>query len=147
MKKTVTVYTDGGCSPNPGPGGWAAILIYAGKEKRLSGAEPDTTNNRMEIRAAIEALKALKSPCFVIMNTDSTYLMRGFTEWMPGWIRRGWFTASKNPVKNKDLWQKLAEVAKPHSLMWYHIPAHAGNHYNELCDELAFYARDALVDS
>lgn len=146
MKPTVMIYTDGGASPNPGPGGWAAILRCEGHEKRLSGAASDTTNNRMELRAAIEALRVLSTPCYVVMNTDSKYLMRGFTDWLPGWQRRDWITANKTPVKNQDLWQELAKVAEKHHIRWYHVPAHSGNVYNELCDELATYARESLVD-
>lgn len=132
----VEVYTDGGCEPNPGIGGWAAILVYQGKEKELSGGEPDTTNNRMEMTAAIRALQALKKPCRVIIHTDSEYLKRGMTEWLPKWKQKGW-RRGKNEVKNLDLWQQLDALTQRHAVAWHWVRGHAGHHYNERCDALA----------
>ena len=133
----VTIYTDGACSGNPGPGGWGALLIYQGKEKELSGGEPETTNNRMELMAAIMALEALKRPCAVDLFTDSQYVRQGITEWMQGWKARGWKTADKKPVKNEDLWRRLDEARQRHDVTWHWVRGHAGHAENERADELA----------
>lgn len=132
----VTIYTDGGCEPNPGVGGWAAILIYNGRERELSGSEPDTTNNRMEMTAAISGLEALTRPCRVQVVTDSEYVKRGITEWMPGWKQRNW-KRKGGAIKNIDLWQKLDAAASRHNVSWQWVKGHAGVHYNERCDTLA----------
>jgi ribonuclease HI len=135
----VQIYTDGGCDPNPGTGGWAAILIYKGKTKELSGGERNTTNNQMELKAAINALKALNKPCAVTLHTDSQYVQRGITEWLPGWKRRGWLRSS-GKVKNLELWQELDVLAQKHDIEWRWVRGHAGDLYNERCDELAAQA-------
>jgi len=135
--KHVVIYTDGGCDPNPGVGGWGAILLHGKHKKELSGGAPESTNNRMEMTAAIEALRALKRPCTVALHTDSQYLQKGITEWMPSWKRKNWKKSDGKPVLNKDLWQALeAEVAR-HTVKWHWLKGHAGNEYNERCDELA----------
>jgi len=133
----VEVFTDGACRGNPGPGGWAAILRYRGTEKDLSGFEPDTTNNRMEMMAAIVGLEALKRPCRVRLHSDSQYLRDGITKWINGWKRRGWFTADKQPVKNIDLWQRLDAAAAPHDVTWIWVRGHSGHPENEQADALA----------
>ena len=138
--KHITIYTDGACSGNPGPGGWAALLIYGDHEKELSGHAPDTTNNRMELQAAIESLSALKNPCKVDLHTDSQYVRRGILEWVTGWQARGWKTADKKPVKNQDLWQLLLDAAKPHDITWHWVEGHAGHEFNERVDQLAVAA-------
>ncbi len=138
--KHLDIFTDGACSGNPGPGGWAAVLRYEAKERELSGAEPDTTNNRMELRAAIEALKVLKEPCEITLTTDSQYLRQGITSWMTNWKRRGWQTASKQPVKNKDLWVELDALAQRHKITWEWVKGHAAHPETERCDELAVAA-------
>jgi ribonuclease HI len=135
--KDVEAYTDGACRGNPGPGGWGVVLKAGGHVKELSGGEPDTTNNRMELMAAIEALAALKRPCSVALYTDSTYVRSGITEWLPAWRARGWRTAAKKPVKNQDLWQKLAAEAERHEVEWHWVKGHAGHPDNERADELA----------
>lgn len=140
--KHVTIYTDGACSGNPGPGGWGALLEYAGVEKELSGGEADTTNNRMELMAAIEALAALKKPCDVQLFTDSKYVMDGINGWIHGWKRNGWKTADKKPVKNADLWQRLDEENRRHKVQWNWVRGHNGDERNERVDELA---RKAVV--
>ncbi len=134
------IYTDGACSGNPGPGGWGAILSYNGTEKELSGGAPDTTNNRMEMTAAIEALNALKRPCAVDLFTDSQYVRKGITEWMHSWKARGWKTADKKPVKNEDLWRALDEAAKRHDVIWHWVKGHADDPLNIRADELAVAA-------
>ncbi len=136
MKK-ITLYTDGACSGNPGPGGWGAILIYGKHEKELYGFEPDTTNNRMEMMAVIEGLKSLKDACHVTIYTDSKYVLQGMTEWKFNWIKRGWKTADNKPVKNVDLWQALVEQEKIHKLEWQWVKGHNGDPMNERADELA----------
>ncbi|MFW0777184.1 MAG: ribonuclease HI [Rickettsiales bacterium] len=136
MKK-VEIYTDGACSGNPGPGGWGAILIHGDKEKELSGGEVETTNNRMELMAAIEALNALKGACEVDLYTDSTYVMKGITEWIISWKKRGWKTADKKPVKNADLWQLLEAATAPHKIRWHWVKGHDGHEMNERADALA----------
>lgn len=133
----VEIFTDGACSGNPGPGGWGAILRWAGQEKELSGGEPETTNNRMELMAAIQALELLKRPCAVVLTTDSEYVMRGVTEWMANWKRRGWKTADRKPVKNQELWQRLDAALAPHEVEWRWVRGHAGHPENERADALA----------
>jgi ribonuclease HI len=134
---TVEIFTDGACSGNPGPGGWGALLRFRGIEKELSGGETPTTNNRMELMAAIEALKALKRPARVRLWTDSVYVRDGITKWVHGWKRTGWKTADKKPVKNVDLWQALLAAAEPHDVEWRWIKGHAGHAENERADALA----------
>ena len=133
----VIIHTDGACSGNPGPGGWGAILDYTGTRKELYGGEADTTNNRMELTAAIEALKALTRPCKVEMHVDSQYVKDGITKWITNWQRNGWKTADKKPVKNVELWQALAEAIKRHDISWHWVKGHAGHSDNERADELA----------
>lgn len=135
--KTVTIYTDGACSGNPGPGGWGALLRYGEVEKELSGGELETTNNRMELTAAIESLNALKQPCVVELYTDSTYVKDGINGWIHGWKKNGWKTAAKKPVKNADLWQLLDEAVKRHTVHWHWVKGHAGDEGNERADALA----------
>jgi ribonuclease HI len=134
---TVEIFTDGACSGNPGPGGWGAILRYKSTENELSGGEPLTTNNRMELMAAIIALETLNRPSTVKLSTDSVYVRDGITKWLPNWKRNGWKTAAKKPVKNDDLWQRLDIAQAPHSIEWIWIKGHAGHVENERCDELA----------
>jgi ribonuclease HI len=136
----VEIYTDGACSGNPGPGGWGAILRYGRHEKELSGAEPATTNNRMEMTAAIMALEALTRPSTVELYTDSTYLRDGILKWLPSWKKRGWLTADKKPVKNVDLWQRLETALSPHRVTWHWVKGHAGHPENERADKLAVEA-------
>jgi len=135
--KRVRIYTDGACSGNPGPGGWGALLRYGKIEKTLSGGEPDTTNNRMEMLAAIKALEALRSPCRVTLYTDSKYLMLGITEWMENWKNNGWRTANRKPVKNMDLWQRLDVLMVRHKVRFQWVKGHSGHDENELVDQLA----------
>jgi len=136
-KPHVHIYTDGACLGNPGPGGWAALLRSNGHEKELVGAASRTTNNRMEMRAAINALNALNRPCIVTIHTDSQYLRQGITQWVKNWQRNGWKTASKKPVKNKDLWQALLKAIEPHEVRWEWVKGHAGHEENERVDALA----------
>jgi ribonuclease HI len=133
----VTIYTDGACRGNPGPGGWGAALSWQGKEKHLHGGEPNTTNNRMELTAAIRALNALKFPCKVDLYTDSKYVRDGITKWMANWKVRGWKTANKKPVKNQDLWMELDAALGEHKITWHWVLGHSGVEGNELADELA----------
>ncbi|GAA0778662.1 ribonuclease HI [Roseibium denhamense] len=135
--KRVTIYTDGACSGNPGPGGWGAILRFGGHEKELNGGEAETTNNRMELTAAIEALNALTRPCAVDLYTDSTYVKNGISQWMHGWKRRNWRTADNKPVKNAELWQALDAARERHDVSWHWVKGHAGHPENERADELA----------
>ncbi|MEO0438844.1 MAG: ribonuclease HI [Pseudomonadota bacterium] len=135
--KEVTLYTDGACRGNPGPGGWGAILTFAGREKELFGGEDPTTNNRMELTAAIEGLAALAEPCQVELFTDSTYVMKGITEWLASWKKRGWKTSAKKPVANADLWQLLEEQNTRHQVQWRWVKGHSGNPGNERADLLA----------
>jgi ribonuclease HI len=135
--KTVEVFTDGACSGNPGPGGWGAILRHGAHEKELFGGEALTTNNRMELMAAIEALNALKTACHVILTTDSVYVRDGISQWMPGWKRNGWRTADKKPVKNLELWQALDAARTRHEVEWHWVKGHAGHAENERADALA----------
>lgn len=144
-KQHVEIFTDGACRGNPGPGGWGAVLRYHGVEKTLNGAERLTTNNRMELMAAIMALEALRKPCKVELTTDSQYLRKGITEWLANWKRRGWRTADKSPVKNIDLWQRLEAAAAPHQVAWHWVKGHAGHPENELADQLANIAIDELL--
>lgn len=140
--KSVLIHTDGACLGNPGPGGWGALLRHGDTERELAGGEADTTNNRMELLGAIMALEALKSPCDVVLYTDSQYVQKGIGEWLPNWIRRGWKTAGGDPVKNKDLWQRLQLAATPHKVQWRWVKGHAGDPDNERVDKLA---RDAAI--
>jgi ribonuclease HI len=134
---SVRIYADGACKGNPGPGGWGALLVTGGTEKELFGGEPGTTNNRMELMAAIRAFEALTRPCEVDIFTDSQYVQKGMTEWVKSWKRRGWRTADKQPVKNVDLWQQLETAAAPHSVRWHWVRGHAGHPENERADALA----------
>jgi len=134
---TVELYTDGACLGNPGPGGWAALLRFNGTEKELSGGDPDTTNNRMEMQAVIEGLKALSRPSTVTVYTDSQYVQKGITEWINGWKAKGWKTAAKKPVKNVDLWLELDKTQERHSVTWQWVKGHAGHPENERVDDLA----------
>ncbi len=140
----MVIYTDGACSGNPGPGGWGAVLISGGKEKEICGGEGATTNNRMELMAAIRALEALTRPCQVELHTDSQYVRTGITEWLAGWKARGWRTASKAPVKNEDLWKRLDEARQRHQVDWRWVKGHAGHELNERADGLA---RKGLTES
>lgn len=137
MTKKVIIYTDGACSGNPGPGGWGAVLQYNQHMKKLKGGAKETTNNRMELLAAINALKALKHGCNVELHTDSKYLKDGLTKWINGWKKNGWKTANKKPVKNAELWQQLDEEVKRHNIDWHWVKGHAGNELNEIADKLA----------
>jgi len=147
----VIIYTDGGCIGNPGPGGWAAILQHGENTKALSGRFRQTTNNRMELRAAIEALEALKRPCLVEIHTDSEYLRNGITKWVHGWQRNGWRTADKKPVKNQDLWRRLLVALERHQataeVAWHWTKGHAGDELNERCDVLANTAARSVADT
>jgi len=140
---TVVIFTDGACSGNPGPGGYGAILKHARKTKEISGCEPETTNNRMEMRAVIEALKQLNRPCKIRVVTDSKYIVKGMTEWLPGWIKRNWLNSSKKPVLNRDLWEELNKLSNLHQVRWEWIKGHHGHAENERCDQLA---REAIED-
>ena len=139
----VEIATDGACKGNPGPGGWGAVLRFGTTERELAGGEPLTTNNRMELTAAIEGLNALKRPCRVRLSTDSRYVMDGLTKWIKGWQRNGWKTADRKPVKNADLWQALIDAAAPHRIEWLWVKGHAGHPENERADRLASAAADA----
>ena len=139
--QVVEIWTDGGCKPNPGPGGWAAILRYGGNLRELSGAAADTTNNRMELTAACAALEALTRPCKVVLHTDSEYVKNGITRWHTGWVRRNWRNAAGDPVANMDLWQRLLAAEKPHSVEWRWVRGHSGNAMNERVDVMATAAR------
>lgn len=137
MSEPVTIYTDGACSGNPGPGGWGALLIFGATEKELSGGETLTTNNRMELTAAIMALEALTRPCAVDLHTDSQYVRNGITQWLSGWKARGWRTAARDPVKNEDLWRRLDAAAARHRVNWHWVRGHSGHPENERVDALA----------
>ena len=139
----VEIWTDGGCRPNPGPGGWGAILRFRGVERELSGAEPATTNNRMELTAAMMALEALKRPCRVVLHTDSEYLKNGITRWHAGWVRRNWRNAAGDPVANMDLWRRLLDAAAAHEVEWRWVRGHSGDPMNERADALATAARES----
>lgn len=136
MPDEVLIYTDGGCEPNPGLGGWGSVLIAKGKRKELSGGAPETTNNRMEMTAAIRALEALKRPCSVVLHTDSEYLRKGITQWLPGWKAKQW-RRKGGEVKNVDLWKQLDALTQKHDIRWQWVPAHVGIEENERCDTLA----------
>ena len=144
MPAAVEVWTDGGCKPNPGPGGWAAILRYGGTERELTGAEAQTTNNRMELTAAAAALEALTRPCRVVLHTDSEYVRNGVTRWATGWVRRNWRNAAGDPVKNMDLWRRVLDAAKRHEIEWRWVKGHSGDVMNERADVLATRAREGL---
>ncbi|HYG07610.1 MAG TPA: ribonuclease HI [Stenotrophomonas sp.] len=135
--KSIEIHTDGSCLGNPGPGGWAALLRYNGREKTLSGGEAVTTNNRMELMAAIQALEALTEPCQIVLHTDSQYVRQGITEWMAGWLRRHWKTAGGDPVKNRELWERLHQATLRHSIDWRWVKGHNGDPDNERVDQLA----------
>jgi ribonuclease HI len=145
MSDIVHAYTDGACRGNPGPGGWGVLLRYKGQEKELFGGEIDTTNNRMELTAAIQALESLKRPCQVWVFTDSVYVSKGISEWLPNWVRRGWKTASKAPVKNEDLWRRLHAACAPHQVEWRWVKGHAGHPENERADRLANQGVDHIL--
>jgi ribonuclease HI len=143
--KHVYIYTDGACRGNPGPGGWGALLRCGETEKTLLGAEKDTTNNRMELLAAIKALEALQQPCTVELYTDSQYVQKGISEWLPGWKKRNWIKADKKPVKNADLWRELEKEANRHKVSWHWVKGHSGHPENDLADALANQAIDTLL--
>jgi ribonuclease HI len=145
LSATVEIYTDGACRGNPGPGGWAALLRHRGGERIVSGAEPATTNNRMELTAAIEALTLLKRPTRVVLTTDSQYVRLGVTQWMVKWKRNGWRNAQKQPVKNRDLWERLDEQADRHEIEWHWVRGHSGHPENERVDQEANRAIDAML--
>ena len=142
MTNKVVIYTDGACRGNPGPGGWGAILSYQGNEKKLKGFDPETTNNRMELMAVIEALRSLKRGCAVELYTDSKYVLQGINDWIVNWKKNGWKTAAKKPVKNVDLWQQLDEQSAQHEINWHWVKGHSGNPGNEMADQLANDAID-----
>ena len=142
--KQVEAFTDGACRGNPGPGGWGALLRFGDHERELWGGEDNTTNNRMELTAAIEALRALKEPCRVHLTTDSEYVRKGITEWLESWKRRGWKTAAKKPVKNEDLWRTLDEESSRHEIEWHWVKGHSGHRENEIADQLANRGIDEL---
>ena len=135
--KEVGIHTDGACLGNPGPGGWAALLRYRGRERELAGGEAQTTNNRMELMAAIMALEALSEPCSIVLHTDSQYVRQGITEWLPGWIRRNWRTSGGSDVKNRDLWERLQSACARHRIDWRWVKGHSGDPDNERVDQLA----------
>ena len=145
MSTLIEIFCDGACSGNPGPGGYGAILRAGGNVKELSGAALETTNNRMELTAAISALEALNRPCQVILTTDSQYLVKGMKEWLGGWIRKGWVNSRKDPVLNRDLWEKLHSLSQRHSIDWQWVKGHSGHPENERCDELARVAIKQLL--
>ena len=142
--KEVEIFTDGACRGNPGPGGWGALLRYQGKEKTIHGGEENTTNNRMELTAAIKALASLKHPCKITLTTDSQYVRKGISEWIHNWKRKGWITSAKKPVKNADLWQQLDKETHRHKISWHWIKAHNGHRENEIADQLANRGIDEL---
>lgn len=142
-RKVVDIYTDGACSGNPGPGGWGALLRFGEIERELSGADADTTNNRMELMAAIQALESLNQSCIVHLTTDSQYVRQGITEWLPKWIANQWRTAAKQPVKNQDLWERLQRAAGRHQVHWHWVKGHSDHPENERVDELA---RNAIIE-
>jgi len=144
LNSKVEIYTDGACRGNPGKGGWGAVLRFNGHEKHLFGGEKDTTNNRMELLAAIKALESLKRTCKVDLTTDSQYVRKGILEWLADWKKRGWKTASKKPVKNKDLWILLDQAAQRHDIQWHWVKGHAGHEGNELADTLANKGIDTM---
>lgn len=143
----VEIFSDGACSGNPGVGGYASILRYGKETREISGCELETTNNRMELTAVIEALRLLKRPCRVRVITDSNYVVKGMTQWIKGWIRRGWVNAKKRPVLNRDLWERLLQLSAPHQIEWIWIRGHSGHHENERCDQLARKAIKTCLES
>ena len=145
-RKQIEVHTDGACLGNPGPGGWGALLRWREVERELSGGEPDTTNNRMELMAAIAALEALREPCDVILTTDSQYVRQGIMDWLSNWIRRGWKTAGGDPVQNRDLWERLQAASAPHTIDWRWVKGHSGHPENERVDVLARTAAEQIRD-
>jgi ribonuclease HI len=145
MTDCVIIYTDGACRGNPGPGGWGAMLTYKSHSKELFGGEANTTNNRMELMAAIQALEALKKPCKVKLNSDSSYVLKGITEWLPDWKKRNWRTAAKQPVKNDDLWRRLDAASNLHTIEWQWVKGHSGDPGNERADALANKGIDSLA--
>lgn len=147
MKKHVVIYTDGACRGNPGPGGWGALLIFKDRKKTLKGAETETTNNRMELMGAIQALKALRESCRIDIYTDSQYVQKGISEWMKAWKAKGWRKADNKPVKNADLWQSLDEVQSKHQVKWHWVKGHSNHPENDLVDELANEAIDELENT
>jgi ribonuclease HI len=147
MSMKVEIFCDGACSGNPGPGGYGAILRYGWHEKELSGAEAETTNNRMELSGAITALESLKRPCSVVLTSDSQYLVKGMTEWLDGWVKKGWKNSKKEPVLNQDLWERLLDLAKIHRIEWVWVRGHDGHPENERCDDLARKAIENFVKS
>ena len=147
-RKNVLLFCDGACSGNPGPGGWGAIIRFGAADREISGSEPHTTNNRMELMACISGLRQLKEPCRVLIQTDSQYLSKAFQDrWLEKWQRNGWKTSGKQPVKNRELWEDLLELAAIHELQWQWIKGHAGHRENERCDELAVQARETAARS
>lgn len=147
FRKEVEIYTDGACSGNPGPGGWGVVLLYDRHRKELSGGEKHTTNQRMEMTAAIEGLKALKYPCRVRLYSDSAYLVNAFNQkWIERWAKNGWQTAKKTPVENRDLWEELCALTRMHQVSWVKVAGHSGNKENERCDELARQAAERYMD-
>jgi len=144
-EKIVEIFSDGACSGNPGPGGWGTILRFNGVEKELSGYEPETTNNRMELSAAIAGLAALTRPCKVRLTTDSEYLKKGITEWIHAWVKKGWKNSQKKEVANRDLWERLLELSRKHQVEWHWVRGHAGHAENERCDALARAAIDRAI--
>ncbi len=144
MTDAVIIYTDGACRGNPGPGGWGVILNYKGKIKELYGAEKHTTNNRMELMAAIQALESLTRPCLVQLNSDSSYVLKGITDWMPNWKKRGWKTAARTPVKNEDLWRRLDDAITKHKIEWKWVKGHSGDTGNDRADALANLGIESL---
>ena len=145
MKEKIEIFTDGACRGNPGPGGWGVLLRYQGKERTLHGGEAETTNNRMELMAAIIGLESLKESCGVILTTDSKYVMSGITDWINTWKKRGWKTASSKPVKNEDLWRRLDNISQQHEINWQWVKGHSGHRENELVDALANKGIDELL--
>lgn len=144
MKK-INIYTDGACRGNPGPGGWGALLVYQDSEKTLKGGEANTTNNRMELQAAIEAIRSVSEPCHIVLTTDSQYVRKGITEWLKGWKARGWMTAARKPVKNKDLWEALDAEIISHEVEWHWVKGHSGHPENDRADALANEAIDEML--
>tara|TARA_R110002050_G_scaffold299328_1_gene464591 strand:+ start:4677 stop:5120 length:444 start_codon:yes stop_codon:yes gene_type:complete len=144
MAEIIQIYTDGSCLGNPGPGGWGAILLYKKSKKILQGNAPETTNNRMELMAAIKGLEAVKRPLPIHVFTDSSYVKDGITKWLKGWVKNGWKTANKKPVKNQDLWEQLAALEEKHAVVWNWVKAHNGDEYNEEVDDLARNAAEKL---
>ena len=145
MSNRVEIFTDGACRGNPGPGGWGALLRFKDSEKAIKGSEKETTNNRMELQAAISALESLSRPCEILLTTDSRYVMDGVQQWLPNWKKRGWKTADKKPVKNEDLWRKLDDLTANHKIEWRWVKGHSGHVENELVDQLANEAIDEMT--